>query len=188
MQKVITNLNDENFDKQALQMEEIAKLSATNPKNIIPLINEEVFTSLINIINKDTTGLKPATAEQIEARKKIIVNELVKKQSRANNVDTKDIELPFKLTDEEIKLAMELTPMELAERNKEYALYTIAMIIPDNLYSQRRMGIARITDNHKFILEHNIICEICLNIGRILRASLLILAAKPSGKLLGMFS
>ena len=128
VQKVVTNLKDENFDKQALQMEEIAKMSAINSKNILPLINEEVFTSLINIVQKDTTELKPATAEQIDARKKIIVNELVKKQAKAENKDPKTIELPFKLTNDEIALAMELTPMELAERNKEYALYTIAML------------------------------------------------------------
>ena len=128
VQKIVTNLKDENYDKQALQMEEIAKMSAINSKSILPLINEEVFTSLINIVQKDTTDLKPASAEQIDARKKIIVNELVKKQAKDKNVDPKTIELPFKLTDEEISLAMELTSMELAERNKEYALYTIAML------------------------------------------------------------
>ena len=128
VQKIIANLKDENFDKQALQMEEIAKMSATNPKSILPLINEEIFTNLINIVQKDTTDLKPATSEQVDARKKIIVNELVKKQAKADNVDPKTVELPFKLTDKEIALAMELTSMELAERNKEYALYTIAML------------------------------------------------------------
>ena len=128
VQKVITNLKDDDFDKQALQMEEIAKMSTINPKNILPLINEEIYTNLINIVKKDTTDLKPATTEQIDARKKIIVNELVKKQAKADNVDPKTIELPFKLTKEEIALAMNLAPMELAERNKEYALYTIAML------------------------------------------------------------
>ena len=128
VQKIVANLKDENFDKQALQMEEIAKMSATNQKSVLPLINEEVFTSLINIIQKDTTDLKPASAEQIDARKKIIVNELVKKEAKSKNVDPKTVEVPFKLTDKEIALAMELTSMELAERNKEYALYTVAML------------------------------------------------------------
>lgn len=56
-------------------------------------------------------------------------------------------------------------------------LYTIAMIIPDNLYSQRRMGLARVTDKHKFILEHNVMCEFSLNVGRFISYTILVIAS-----------
>jgi hypothetical protein len=56
-------------------------------------------------------------------------------------------------------------------------LYTITMIIPDNLYSQRRLGLARVTDKHKFILEHNVMCELSLNIGRAISYIVLIVAS-----------
>lgn len=46
-------------------------------------------------------------------------------------------------------------------------LYTIAMIIPDNIRVQKRIGIIRITKKLKFALEHNVIAEIFLNVGRI---------------------
>ena len=51
------------------------------------------------------------------------------------------------------------------------------MIIPDNLYSQRRMGLVRVTDNHKFILEHNVLCEGFLNLGRVLSYLVLLVAS-----------
>ena len=53
----------------------------------------------------------------------------------------------------------------------------MAMIIPDNIYSQRRIGLARVTDNHKFILEHNVLCEFSLNAGRTLSYLVLIVAS-----------
>lgn len=56
-------------------------------------------------------------------------------------------------------------------------LYTITMIVPDNLYSQRRMGLIRVTGNHKFALEHNVLCEVSLNIGRVISYCGLIIAS-----------
>ena len=38
------------------------------------------------------------------------------------------MKLPYDLNDADINLAMEISPMEQAERNKEYALYTIAIL------------------------------------------------------------
>lgn len=56
-------------------------------------------------------------------------------------------------------------------------LYTIAMIIPDSLYSQRRMGVVRVTKNHKFTLEHNVLAEGSLNVGRVISYSALIVGS-----------
>lgn len=56
-------------------------------------------------------------------------------------------------------------------------IYTIAMIIPDSLYSQRRMGVVRVTKNHKFALEHNVLSEGSLNIGRVISYTSLIVAS-----------
>lgn len=57
------------------------------------------------------------------------------------------------------------------------ALHTTSMLIPDNLYSQRRMGLVRVTGNHKFVLEHNVLCEASLNIGRVISYVALVIAA-----------
>lgn len=56
-------------------------------------------------------------------------------------------------------------------------LYTIAMIIPDNIYYQRRAGIIRITKNHKYAMEHNMLAEVFLNIGRVISYSFLLIGS-----------
>ena len=56
-------------------------------------------------------------------------------------------------------------------------LYTIAMIIPDSLYAQRRMGVVRVTKKHEFALEHNVLAEGSLNLGRVISFSTLIVAS-----------
>ena len=41
-------------------------------------------------------------------------------------------------------------------------LYTIAMIVPDNICSQKRMGIIRITGKLKYALEHNVLADLLM--------------------------
>ena len=125
---VVSKLSNEDFDIQAQQMEEIAKASMEAPEKVLPYIVTEVFNELINITTKDTSDLTPPSAEQIETRKKIIINELVKEQTKLNDKENKNIEVPYNLTKDEIANAMKLTSMEKAERNKEYALYSIAIL------------------------------------------------------------
>ena len=126
--KVVANLSDKDYDVQATQMEEIARISMENPQNAVPFVVKEIFMSLIDVVQKDTSNLTPPSPEQINARKKIIVNELIKEQAKTNGEDLDKIELPYTLTDAEKKSAATLTDMEQAERNKEYALYTMAAL------------------------------------------------------------
>jgi hypothetical protein len=58
--------------------------------------------------------------------------------------------------------------------------YTIAMIVPDNINSQKRMGLIRITGKLKYALEHNVLAEVCLNIGRIVSYAVLLIASFSS--------
>lgn len=119
---VVSNLNSSNFDVQAQQMEEIVRKALDDEKQAIPYIVRDVYSQLIDITKKDTSTLATPSTAQIEARKKLIANFLTLEQ----NPNAK--ELPFKLTDNEIALANEISPMEQAERNKEYALYTMAVL------------------------------------------------------------
>lgn len=119
---VVSNLNDDDYDKQALQMEEITRVSLNDPAKAVPYIVREVFSELIDITKQDTASLQVPTKEQIEARKKLIENVI----ALENNPQLK--ELPNKLDEEQTALALKLSPMEMAERNKEYALYTIAVL------------------------------------------------------------
>ena len=126
--KVISNLSDENFDIQAKQMEEIARVSMEDPQKAVPYIVTEIFTELINIVKKDSSDLAPPSQRQIELREQIMINELVKEQARAKKQDLSTIELPYKLTEKDFKEASTLSSMEQAEGNKEYALYTMAIL------------------------------------------------------------
>lgn len=122
---VVSNLTNEDFDVQAQQMEEIARVSLDNPENAIPYIVRDVFSTLIDITQKDTAELAAPTDEQIQARKKVIANYVSMENGKTNN---KPAQMPYPMSEREIALADEISPMEQAERNKEYALYTMAIL------------------------------------------------------------
>lgn len=126
--KIVKNLSSDNYDKQAQQMEDIAKISMEDPQKAVPYIVTEVFSELIDIVKKDTSNLAIPTERQIEIRKQIIINELVKEKALMEKKDLNSIELPFNISEAARKEAAVLSPMEQAERNKEYGLYTIAIL------------------------------------------------------------
>lgn len=125
---VVKALESEDFDKQAKQMEEIVAGVLKDEKNAKPYIATPIISSLINILNKDTSSLQGPDKAQTEIRKKIIINEILKEQQLAENKKPEEIKLPFELTEEDYKAATKLNPLEMAERNKEYAIYTIASL------------------------------------------------------------
>ena len=125
---VIANLSNSNFEIQAKQMEEIARVSIEDSQAVVPYIVTEVFSELINIVNKDTSDLTPPSEKQIDLRKQIIINELIKEQASEASEENAVVELPYQLSDADIEEAMVLSSMEQAERNKEYAIYTMAIL------------------------------------------------------------
>lgn len=126
---VVLDLNSDNFDIQAKQMEEIVKAVASKDnERVYPYIVTDVFTSLINIIKKDVSDLTPPNEEQIEIRKKIIINEIISEQARLSGQNPDEIKLPFEISEEEFNKAIALSDLEQAERNKEYAITTTALL------------------------------------------------------------
>ena len=122
---VISNLTSPDFDTQAQQMEEIARLSLDDKENAIPFIVREVFASLIDITKADSTNLTAPTEEQVQARKRLIANFIAVETAKSNNTQPK---LPYPINEADLALANQLSPMEMAERNKEYALFTISIL------------------------------------------------------------
>ena len=122
IQTVVNNLTSSDYDVQAKQMAEIVKKTSENSDNGIPYIVRDVFSALIDITNKDTSKLAAPTEEQTQARQKIIVNFITLEQN------PKLEKLPYEINENDIKLANSLSPMEQAERNKEYALYSMAFL------------------------------------------------------------
>lgn len=127
--KTIANLNSENYDIQALQMEEMAKIASVEPDLLSEYISVDTFSSLINILNKDTTNLEAPSKEQIEIRDKALANLEILAIAQSKGEKLESVEIPYPdLTKEEINTALTLTTMEQAERNKEYAMYIIAVL------------------------------------------------------------
>lgn len=121
---VISNLTNADYDVQAQQMEEIARISMDNPENAVPYIVRDVFATLIDITKADTSELASPTEAQVQARKKVIANYLVMENAKGD----KNVKLPYELSNAEIELANQISPMEQAERNKEYAMYTMSVL------------------------------------------------------------
>ena len=120
---VSENLMSTNKDIQAQQMEEIVRTAILDPNNAKNYLESDVFTELINITQEDATKLAGPTKEQIEARQKLIANIIaVEKDQKAIN------NLPYKMSDEEVAFATDLSPMELVERNKEYAITALGAL------------------------------------------------------------
>lgn len=129
IEKTIANLRNENYDIQALQMEEIAKTASVEPDLLPQYITKEIFSSLIDILSKDSTILEAPSKEQIEIRDKALANLEVLAIAQSKGEKLEDAEIPYPdLTKEEIETALTLTSMEQAERNKEYAMYIIAVL------------------------------------------------------------
>lgn len=140
---VTENLTSADKDVQAQQIEEIVRLAIMEPEKAKEYLVSDVFSSLIKITEEDATQLPPPTKEQIEARQKLIANIMaVEKDKNAIN------NLPYKMSDEEIAVAANLSPMELAERNKEYAITALGalaeLFIED--YQAKEGKIVPITD------------------------------------------
>ena len=120
---VSENLSSTDKDIQAQQMEEIVRLAIMEPEKAKEYLVSDVFSGLIRITEEDATKLEPPTQQQIEARQKLIAN-IVAVEKDPNAVNN----LPYKMNDDEVGIATMLSPMELTERNKEYAITTIGAL------------------------------------------------------------
>ena len=117
----IAKLTNPDYEVQAAGMEEIANMVKDNPQKATELLDVKVMDTLNKIINTDSSKLAGPTPEQIAARQKLMKNE--------------------KMTDAEKALATSITPMEQAERNKSYAMFTTAIL--QKLYSEE---VAKLTN------------------------------------------
>ena len=105
---LVNGLADADADKKAQTINKIAEYAQDDPSVALQVVSEPVMNGLINIINEDTTGLEGPTDKQIEIAEKITKGE--------------------KLTPEEDALSEQLSPRDKANKNRIFALYTLAMI------------------------------------------------------------
>ncbi len=121
-------LSSPDYDVQALAMEDIAKKGLNNQADVIPYVQENIFDKLIDIMNVDSTNLPGPTEKQQEIRGKIAENDKAIEEATKAGQDPKSVKLPHQLTPAEEEEGMKLSPMEQVERNKEYAMFTTAIL------------------------------------------------------------
>ena len=141
--KASENLASKDRDVQAKQIEEVVRTALTDPELAKHYLVSDIFTGLIKITEEDVTKLQPPTQKQVEVRQKLIANIIAAERDK-KSADN----LPYKLSEEDINLAINLTPLELAERNKEYAITALSVLaelfIED--YEEKEGRIVPITD------------------------------------------
>ena len=118
----LARLANPDFEEQANAMEQIANMVNDEPQKATELLDSKVMDALVNIINTDSSKLAGPTQEQISARQKLMSGQ--------------------QMSEDEKKLATTITPMEQAERNKSYAMFTSAIL--QKLYGEE---VAKLTGN-----------------------------------------
>ncbi|MBQ7450684.1 HEAT repeat domain-containing protein [bacterium] len=111
---VLNGLKSKNMLEQSAALEKIGDISE-KPEEIKNYLEPQVLDALLGILHADTKGLEGPTKEQEAARAKLI----------------KEMDLPQKdqtITPQEKELAMTLAPKELADKNKQHAMYSIAIL------------------------------------------------------------
>lgn len=93
-------------------MESIANMVQNSPEKATELLDTKVIDSLLGIMNKDDSKLEGPSEQQNKIRESILSGKPVSEADAA--------------------LANNITPKEKAERNKMYAMYTVAFL--DKLY------------------------------------------------------
>lgn len=124
----VAKLANPDYDVQAAAMEDIANMVKNEPQKATELLDVKVMDALTNIINADSSQLAGPTAEQIAAREKLLTNK--------------------EMTEDEKTLASTITPLEQAERNKSYAMFTSAIM--QKLYADE---VAKLTNTTVPITE-----------------------------------
>lgn len=104
----ISKLTNPDYEVQATTMESIANLAQSSPEKASALLDVKIIDTLLGIMQADTSKLAGPTPQQLQIREKIMSGKPV--------------------TEAETADANTITPMESAERNKQYSIYTVAIL------------------------------------------------------------
>jgi len=127
--QVAANLKNPDYDVQALQLKDIVDAGLNPDKNAVkPYVIEQVFLSVIDLVNVDSTKLAGPTEAQLQIRTKIMENMLAAEQQQKANVPNDQLKLPHQISEQDFLYANSLSDLELAERNKSYAITALAIL------------------------------------------------------------
>lgn len=107
-EELVQNLKSTDADVKAKAINDIASFAQEAPEVSLQVVSEPIMNALVDVIKEDTTALEGPTEQQIAIAEKITKGE--------------------QLTPEEDALAEQLSPRDKANKNRIFALYTLAMI------------------------------------------------------------
>ncbi len=106
---LVNQLKSGDADQKAAAINKIAEHVQDTPEVALQVVSQPIMLGLVDIIKEDTTGLEGPTDKQIEIAQKVAQGQ--------------------PLTPEEDALAEQLSPRDKANKNRIFALYTLAMIL-----------------------------------------------------------
>lgn len=106
--ELVQKLSSADANEKAEAINKIAEYIQSPNEVALQFVSEPVMNALVNVINEDTSALEGPTDKQIEIADKIAKGE--------------------QLTPEEEALADQLSPRDAANKNRIFAMYTLAMI------------------------------------------------------------
>jgi len=122
------------FDVQAEVMGEIAKKGIpteghpVNTSDLVPYVQENIIDRLTEIMNFDSSKLPGPTEQQVDLRNKLAANNQARMEAESKGQDPNSVQLPHQLSADDVAIATKLSPFEQAERNKEYAILSTAIL------------------------------------------------------------
>lgn len=106
--RVNQELNSQDLNQQTEVITKIAQMSQADPSIALQLVEEQVMRNLGGIIQRDTNQLPGPTDAQVKAAQKLQKGE--------------------KVSPEEQQLIEQLSPKEIAEKNKVFSMFTLAIL------------------------------------------------------------
>lgn len=106
--KITQELNSPDLNQQTDAITKVAQMSQAEPAIALQLVDNQIMQNLAGIIQKDTAALAGPTKEQVAA--------------------TEKLQKGGKLTPAEQQLVEQGSPKEMAEKNKVFSMFTLAML------------------------------------------------------------
>lgn len=101
-------INSDNLEDAGKAIEEVADIAQTKPNEAPQLLDTGLMEALLGVIGKDSNTLEGPTDKQKELRQQVLEGK--------------------QLSEADMAEANKITPLEMAERNKQYALFTTAIL------------------------------------------------------------
>ncbi len=106
--ELVAQIKSDNLQQAGEAIEKVADIAQNQPAQTSQLLDTDLMEGLLSVIGKDTSALEGPSEKQKELRQQVLEGK--------------------QLSDADMQVANEITPLEMAERNKQYALFTTAIL------------------------------------------------------------